>query len=740
MTVKATSRIALLGTASAAILAGVAPASANPESFVERLELRGDYMSGDKHNHTTCTDGTTSVRTLVDRSTLVYELDWFAQTGHGGSGNRDCRFDDVATSGFRSGLRDGNAPGVSIQGGNSRRTWVQNDVELKGDDAGDRMWRWQSLIEYAYPDVANAGKIADKTTWLGIESVTPGHEHTSMGILGNQFRTRGDAYATGQFEYLWDRGDDDFSGGEDNDFEDPANNGVAKIPNEPGIQPGGHPKAVQSVAWLREHHQRDSYFVPAHVERQGAFVPDENRGYNPEHLRDFHNAGLFDPDDINSESIGMGGEFAPGHQLQTNRGSYALGRPTVGLGTYGGAGCYGAAEMIATAGNAPTAFPITDETPVVALTDENRDEVLGGLAEDIAAEFGGNPFTEGFDTGEPIAQYAFCKPGVSTLWDAFLGEGRRWSMFYSSDWHNRGSFGPYEPYSTNDAWPGEYQKIWAYARGGNNGYSFRTARAVVDGMRQGNSWSVMGDLIDEFYFVLCQGNACATMGETLRVAPNSDEPVTWYVKLRDPEGTNHSPYAFPNASLMQLGIEIPTNEPQLDNIDVISGSVTGPVAQGAPEYETLISNPTTRIMATVFRDGFEVDGEHFIASGEIPVESFETDMYFRVRGTNLPKGTPNETDADGNPLLDYYANNIPCPAAYVDPNPETPEFEFNPDTCPFYMPVNSETGETVIDFDVEAWTDLWFHGNAIFVDVPGHDGLNQEAPAFDVSAVGPVAR
>ena len=36
-------------------------------------------------------------------------------------------------------------------------------------------------------------------------------------------------------------------------------------------------------------------------------------------------------------------------------------------------------------------------------------------------------------------------------------------------------------------------------------------------MRTGNSWSVMGDLIDEFYFVMCQGNRCATMGEELKV-------------------------------------------------------------------------------------------------------------------------------------------------------------------------------------------------------------------------------
>jgi hypothetical protein len=748
-------RALMCGTSLAALLS--VPASAQDtsaaEAFADGRAAEGAYLSGDFHNHTTCTDGSTSVKTLVDRSILTYDLDWFAQTGHGGSGTRDCRFDDFQTGNFINpfDFEDG-VFGEEIEAltglerPTARMLWEDTvgAEGILGDETGDprRMWRWQSLIEYAYPETAVAGRQADKTTWIGIETIAPGHEHVSMGILGDQFRTRGDAFATGQFEYLWDRADGDASGGEFYEFEDPANNGVEKNFENDGI--AGHQKAVQSVEWLREHHRGDSYYVPAHVERQGGFVDDSNRGYNVEHLRNFHNAGLFDPEDVTGRSLAYGGEFAPGHQFQTNRGSYSLGRPTAGWGTYGGAGAYGAAE-IALPGFTFEGEPITDE-------------VIEGFNAEFEAEFGGNPFTSLLPlTGEsnPPQRYVPGRPGLATLWDALLGEGRRYSMVFSSDWHNRGTFGPYQESSTNDAWPGEYQKIWAWSRSGDGSYSYSAARQIVRGKRDGDSWSVMGDLITELDFVMCQGAECVTMGGELEVDP-AGEPVVWLVRVLDPEddpeteeveGANHSPYTFSNPSLLQVGLEIPLHQPVLDNIDVIRGDVYGPIPPDAPEYETVNRNPTTEIFATLFRGDMEADeAGRLVATGSIPAETFTNPMYFRLRGTNMPKGTPNETDADGNPLIDYYANNIVCPFPYVDPTP-TAELdaegnpltddegqpigffddegndlgslftEFNPEVCPPYLPVNQNLGEQVIDFDVEAWADLWFYSNAIFVAV-----------------------
>ena len=195
----------LLGSVSAmALTAGVAMAQNTQfaEQRVADLDANGAYLSGDYHNHTTCTDGSTSVTALVNESLVTYGLDWFAQTGHGGSGNRDCRFSDPEYDGPATG--DG-------------ALWVDTIGQegLKGDENDGRMWRWQNLQEYAYDMQKAAGELANKPAWLGIEHNAPGHEHVSMAIIQRQLRDRGDGYNTAQFEYLFDRGDADSSGGGD---------------------------------------------------------------------------------------------------------------------------------------------------------------------------------------------------------------------------------------------------------------------------------------------------------------------------------------------------------------------------------------------------------------------------------------------------------------------------------------------------------------------------------------------
>ncbi len=708
MTAK-TQLVALLGGASLLALC-MAPATAQTastaaaEAYADRLEMMGNYLTGDKHNHTTCTDGTTSIRTLVDRSTLVYDLDWFAQAGHGGSGNRDCRFDDIQTGNYVS---SNGALVTDLARSNPRRLWVDTIGRdaLKGDEAGrgtggNNMWRWQSLIEYAYPDVANAGRVSDKTTWLGLETNTPGHEHTSMGILGKQFSTVGNAYAMGQFEYLWDRGDNDTSGGDEYDFENPANRGVAKTPNVAG----NHDKAVASVAWLRKNYANDSYYVVAHIERQGGYVTTANNGTNIEHLRDYHNAGLLNAANPLGYTVAFGMESQPGHQFDTDRGGYGIDTPTIGYGTYGGSGAYTAAETTV-AGQDFDGTPLT----VARLTE---------IAAELDAAIGGPATYAGFQTNRVIPRYILGKPGIKTVWDAMLGEGRRFFYFASSDWHNRGAFGPFEPHSTNDAWPGEYAKIYAYARGTEGGYNLKAAREVVRGMQVGNTYTVMGDLITELDFVMCQGTTCATMGETLRVNPTGAD-VVLYTRMRDPEGANHSPYTFNNPSLLQIGREVPLNRPVLDNVDIIRGDVTGIIDPSDPAYKSNVSNASTEIFETIDRADFTQDGEYLVTSVTIPAASFTTNMYFRMRGTNMPKATPNETTVEGHPLLDFYANNIPCPFAYTDPNPSTPLSEFNPASCPQYLPINPRLpgSPQIVDFDVEGWADLWFYANPIFVTV-----------------------
>src|SRR5262245_33567494 len=81
---------------------------------------------------------------------------------------------------------------------------------------------------------------------------------------------------------------------------------------------------------------------------------------------------------------------------------------------------------------------------------------------------------------------------IGGLWDALLGEGRNWFFYANSDWHNRGAFSPYVRESTQDFFPGEYQKL--YVPRAPREDQFRPQH-VVESVRHGNSYSVTGDLI-----------------------------------------------------------------------------------------------------------------------------------------------------------------------------------------------------------------------------------------------------
>src|SRR3954471_12193590 len=151
-----------------------------------------------------------------------------------------------------------------------------------------------------------------------------------------------------------------------------------------------------------------------------------------------------------------------------------------------------------------------------------------------------------------------------------LGEGRNFWFFASSDWHNRGSFGPDDRRTTQDFYPGEYQRNYTLVRNGSKRVRPQT---VVDGLRTGNVFATGGQIIDRLSLVVCTGrpddavaelagnaamnktamtlDGCATMGEKLAVPAGSDIVVG--IAVRDPEGTNYSPYTFANPSLKQIG-------------------------------------------------------------------------------------------------------------------------------------------------------------------------------------------
>ena len=706
----------------------------------------GQYVTGDFHNHTTCSDGSISMQKLVkkatDKSDGTFGLDWFVQAGHGGTGNRNCTLVEDAS------LSTPAYPHVSGQGPTT--TWSNSigAASIKGDGGGvggtGNMWRWQSIQEFQYPLMEYLSANKNQPLFIGMESVVAGHEHTSMSVITGQmpvsldsatlptsarYTAQGNANALAQWSYCFDRGDTDKSRGNvtgsaignnwncavpgSNSAADTSWNATAQklIPaSGAGAGARGHLKTVEAVKWMAAYHPNGSYYVPAHLERAGPFNPDGNNGFNIEHLRNFNNA---------APNVAFGFETQPGHGASSSRGEYSVKRnniggvltDSVGGTTYGGTGVYGAQ--------------------------------LGGV------------------------------------WDALLGEGRNFWFFASSDWHNRGSFGPDDRRSTQDFFPGEYQRDFVMVR---NGKDKLRPQSIVDGLRTGNSFAASGQLIDRLAFVACASykggsgfrpdasaealavNAatkntdidtprCATMGEKLVVQPGAEIVVS--IVVRDPAGTNYAPYTFANPSLAQIGVSQPLNMPVLDHIDLIRGMVTGYKTPGAADYagewprnaNWLKEDGTTAGLSVVPAAAKNTTAsviKTFNGSGKTPwatvhsgednsgflkmsyrIPAVSASQYIRLRGSNLPPAVPFETDANGNPLPDLFTNasdtsklKIPCTVVGANVPANGGNYSGNAiDGCPAHLPVVG--GVKYVAYDVAAWADLWFYSNPIYIEVEG---------------------
>ncbi|HEV7577925.1 MAG TPA: hypothetical protein VGO85_17980 [Caldimonas sp.] len=740
---------------------------ATAPTLASAAKTPGKYVAGDFHNHTTCSDGSISMQKLVkkatDRSDGTFGLDWFVQAGHGGNGNRNCTLTEDASL---------DTPVYPFTGQGPTTTWqnttppVQPKGLVSGTSPNQNMWRWQSIQEFQYPLIEYLNAFKNVPLFLGIESVVAGHEHSSMSVItgqipaaldtatlptaphydanGSRYTPLGSGTALAQWEYCFDRADTDTSRGNTTvggaignswtcavpgsaNEADPSWSAIAQklIPAGSGVGSGvgtkGHLKTLEAVKWMVVNHPNASYYVPAHLERAGPFNPDSNNGYNVEHLRNFNNA---------APNVAFGFETQPGHGASSDRGEYAVLRngfvgsainvDSVGGTTYGGTGVYGAQ--------------------------------VGGV------------------------------------WDALLGEGRNFWFFASSDWHNRGSFGPDDRRTSQDFLPGEYQRNYTMVRNGSDKLRPQT---IVDGLRTGNNFAASGQLIDRLAFVACASYpgpgartsaaveaiavaaatnntdidvaGCATMGEKLKVRPGAEIVVS--IVVRDPTGTNYSPYNFPNPSLLQVGISRPINAPVLDHIDLIRGMVTGYRTPGAPDYagewprntDWLRADGTTAGLAVVPAAAKNTSAaviKTFNGSAVTPwtqvqsgvdsttflkmtyrIAAVSASQYVRLRGSNLPASVPFETDADGNPLSDVYTNasnpsrlRIPCTAVQTTVIPAGSTYTGTAiDGCPAHLPTvtipasgntPAYTGKAAA-YDVAAWSDLWFYSNPIYVEVSG---------------------
>lgn len=211
------------------------------------------------------------------------------------------------------------------------------------------------------------------------------------------------------------------------------------------------------------------------------------------------------------------------------------------------------------------------------------------------------------------------------FWDSMLGEGRRWWITANSDSHVHYSEGGV------DFWPGEYSKTYVYAA--------RNHQDILGGIRSGRIFVTTGDLVSELFVTVSLDSSTAGIGGELTVPPGSEVSVT--VRFLDPAGKNHR-----------------EESPAVERVDLITGEVTGNHSDPDTNH-----NPTTRVMERVTSEGWARDGEYSVITTKMTVNS---DMYFRVRGTNTDELEPE-----------------------VDPPNEYP------------------------------WQDLWFYSNPVFISVAG---------------------
>ncbi len=671
----------------------VAPVVAAPAA-----RTAGTYVAGDFHNHTTCSDGSISMQKLLGKSTDVadgsFGLDWFVQAGHGGSGNRNCTLAEDETL---------STPAYPTTNQGPTTTWLNTipPIQPKGLVAGAAtptnqvMWRWQSIQEFQYPLVEYFNALKNRPLFLGIESVVAGHEHSSMSIITGQipallnpatlptapviapntsrYLALGNANGLAQWEYCFDRNDTDTSRGNNTVGSTVGNNWDCSVGGSlNSLDPSWNATAQKLIpltgtgTGLRGHNKT--------VEAVRWMVQNHPNGsyYVPAHLE---RAGPFNPNGNNGfniehlrnlnnagPNVAFGFETQPGHGASSDRGEYAVLRNNFGTGV-------------------------------------GQVDSVGGTT------YGG--------TGVYGAQ-------IGGVWDALLGEGRNFWFFASSDWHNRGQFGPDDRRSTQDFYPGEYQRNYTLVRSPERREGLRrvtdklSPQSIVDGLRTGNNFATSGQLIDRLAFVACasynrlgqfasnlevetrariaasnntdvDAPNCANMGEKLVIRPGAEVVVT--IVVRDPEGVNYSPYTFPNPSLKQVGITQPLNRPVLDHIDLISGLVTGYRTPGSPDYAgewprntnwlradgttaglSVVPNAARNLSAGVLRSfngngnqGWRqvrsaIDGTQYLVMTTRISADAIPSQYLRLRGTNLPPAVPFETDASGNPLADVYTN------------------------------------------------------------------------------------
>lgn len=205
------------------------------------------------------------------------------------------------------------------------------------------------------------------------------------------------------------------------------------------------------------------------------------------------------------------------------------------------------------------------------------------------------------------------------FWDSMLGEGRRWWITANSDSHVHHTEGGI------DFWPGEYSKTWVYAK--------KDHASILSSLRAGKIFVTTGDLVSELYVDVLHDSHQAGIGGTLNLTGAAE--VTVRIRVRNPDSPNHN-----------------GDNPSVNRVDLIVGSVRGPVADKATD-----TNDSTEVVKRFTADDWQADGEYLTMTHAI---DFVGPAYIRVRGTNTTELEPEPDPAGENPWQDlwFYSNPV----------------------------------------------------------------------------------
>jgi hypothetical protein len=208
---------------------------------------------------------------------------------------------------------------------------------------------------------------------------------------------------------------------------------------------------------------------------------------------------------------------------------------------------------------------------------------------------------------------------VGGVWDAMLGEGRRWWITATSDSHRNIAEGG------DDFWPGQYAKTYVLAR--------PEPSDILDALREGRVFVVTGDLVSELEMTATVDNGrSASIGGNLDVSGTDEVVVT--IRVRHTGAANAA-----------------GQTPHVDHIDLIVGDVTAPGAD-----RSLDTNPTTRVERRFTAADWTADGETLTMTHRLPAATGS--RYIRVRGSGSTELEPAPDTGGEDPWSDlwFYGN------------------------------------------------------------------------------------